>query len=364
MRRETRTVRLGNVLIGGDQPVAVQGMTKVHTSDVAATVAQIRLMVAKGCEVVRVAVPREEDARAIRDIRKETGAVPLVADVHFDHRLALAALDAGADGVRINPGNMRDLDPVAEVVRAAADKGACIRIGVNSGSIRPPGAAARSEESSACPEALRGKGLAELMAEKALEYLAFVDGLGFHNVKLSLKASDVPTTIRATRLVAERSDAPLHLGVTAAGPPRVSIVKSAIGIGTLLSEGIGDTVRVSMTGSPVEEIAAAWDILDALELRRRNRPRILSCPTCGRCDIDLVRIVEQVERRLPEDAPPVTIALMGCVVNGPGEAADADVGLAGGKGFGFLFSRGKEVRRVGEDEMVDALIDEVMKLKR
>ncbi len=356
MRRDTRTIHLGEVPIGGDHPVVVQGMTKTHTTDVAATVAQIRAMVAKGCEVARVAVPREEDARAVADIRKQLPDVPIVADIHFDHRLALAALEAGADGVRINPGNMRDMDAVAEVVRAAKDKGACLRIGVNSGSIRPRGVeGAPSDESS--------EGLAELMAEKTLEYLEFVERQGFDNVKLSLKASDVLTTIRATRLVANSCDAPLHLGVTAAGPPRVSIVKSAVGIGTLLAEGIGDTIRVSMTGSPVDEIVAAVDILDALDLRPRTRPRILSCPTCGRCDVDLVKIVEEVERRMPDDAPPVTIAVMGCVVNGPGEAADADVGLAGGKGFAFLFSRGKQVRRVSESEMVDALIAEVMKLK-
>ncbi len=369
MRRKTRTIRLGKLLIGGDHPVSVQGMTKVHTADVAATAQQIRLMVAKGCEAVRVAVPREEEARAIAAIRKEVPGVPVVADVHFDHRLALAALEAGADGVRINPGNLRDMDAVKEVVRAAADRGACIRIGVNSGSIRlrPTdrgyGGQVRPRTAGAATSEESSEGLAELMAEKTLQYLAFVDGLGFHNVKLSLKASDVPTTIRATRLVADRCDAPLHLGITAAGPPRVSIVKSAVGIGTLLAEGIGDTIRVSMTGSPVEEIVAACDILDALELRPRLRPRILSCPTCGRCDIDLVKIVEEIEDRLPEDAPPVTIAVMGCVVNGPGEAAEADVGLAGGKGFAFLFSKGKKLRRVGEREMVAALIDEVMKLK-
>ncbi len=355
MRRETRTIRLGGLLIGGGNPVSVQGMTKVHTTDVALTVAQAKEMIARGCEVVRVAVPREEDARAIRGIRAGIAPVPVVADIHFDHNLALAALAAGADGIRINPGNMRDMDAVADVVRAAKNAGACIRIGVNSGSIRPRTAGASADELS--------EGLAELMAQKTLEYLEFVEGLGFTNVKLSLKASDVPTTLRATRLVAAECDAPLHLGITAAGPPHSSIVRSAIGIGALLAEGIGDTIRVSMTGSPVEEIVAAHDILDALELRRLDRPRILSCPTCGRCDVDIVKVVEEVERRMPSDAPAVTVAVMGCVVNGPGEAADADVGLAGGKGFGYLFIKGKQVRRVEESEMVDALIAEVMKLK-
>ena len=355
MRRQTRTIRLGSLAIGGDNPVSVQGMTKVHTSDLEATVAEAKRMIARGCEVIRVAVPRMEDAEAIRAIRAGIVPVPLVADIHFDHNLALAALAAGADGIRINPGNMRDMDAVADVVRAAKQSGACIRIGVNSGSIRARSGAAADAEAA--------ESLAELMAQKTLEYLDFVEGLGFTNVKLSLKASDVPTTIRATRLVAEECDAPIHLGVTAAGPPRVSIVKSAIGIGALLADGIGDTIRVSMTGSPVDEIVAAYDILDAVEVRRLNRPRILSCPTCGRCEVDIVKVVEEVERRMPADAPPVTVAVMGCVVNGPGEAADADVGLAGGKGFAFLFSKGKQVRRVDEAEMVDALIDEVMKLK-
>ena len=356
MRRRTRVIHLGRVLMGGDNPIVVQGMTKTHTSDVAATVEQIRRMCVRGCEVVRVAVPRPEDVRAVADIRREIGDVPLVADVHFDHNLAIGSLEAGADGVRINPGNMKDLDAVAEVVRAAAHHDACIRIGVNSGSIRP-----REPSDSSTDET--DEDLAGLMAAKALEYLEFVESQGFENVKLSLKASNVPTTIRACRIAAERCDYPLHLGITAAGPPRASLVTSAVGIGALLVEGIGDTIRVSMTGSPLEEITAAYGILEALELRKRTTPRIVSCPTCGRCEIDLVKVVEEVESRMPGDAPPVIVAIMGCVVNGPGEAADADVGIAGGKGFGFLFRKGRKVRRVDEAEMVDVLIDEVMKLK-
>lgn len=356
MRRKTRVIHLGGVQIGGDNPVSVQGMTKTHTTDVAATVAQIREMQARGCEIVRVAIPRVEDAVAVAEIKKEIGEFPLVADVHFDPGLAIRALEGGADGVRINPGNMRDMDAAADVVRAAAACDACVRIGVNSGSIRArEGAAAESEADD---------DLAELLAGRALEYLEFVESLDFRNVKLSLKASDVPTTLRANRLAAEGCDAPLHVGITAAGPPGSSLVTSAVGIGVLLAEGIGDTVRVSMTGSPVDEIGAACDILEALELRERTRPRIISCPTCGRCEVDLVRIVEEVERKLPADAPPVTVAIMGCIVNGPGEAAEADVGIAGGKGFAFLFRGGEKLRRIDEDEMVDALIDEVMKLER
>ncbi|HUV37978.1 MAG TPA: flavodoxin-dependent (E)-4-hydroxy-3-methylbut-2-enyl-diphosphate synthase [Planctomycetota bacterium] len=351
-RRQTRTVRLGRIRIGSGHPVSVQGMTKTHTADVEATVRQIRELALRGCDIVRVAVPRTEDADAIAAIRKEIDGLPLVADVHFDHRLAIRALEAGADGVRINPGNLRDMDAVAEVVHVAAHRDACIRIGVNSGSIRP-----RDDDTDADID------LAELLAGKTLEYLEFVESLDFTNVKLSLKASDVPTTLQATRLAAEACDAPLHIGITAAGPPRTSLVRSAVGIGTLLAGGIGDTVRVSMTGSPVEEVTAACDILETLELRERTRPRIISCPTCGRCEIDLARVVDEVERRLPADAPAVSIAVMGCVVNGPGEAAEADVGIAGGKGFGYLFRRGEKVRRVEEHEMVDALVEEVMKLK-
>jgi len=357
MRRRTRVIHLGRVLIGGDHPVSVQGMTKTHTSDVTATVREIRALASHGCEIVRLAVPRREDARAIRRIKHDIGDIPLVADVHFDAGLALESLEAGADGVRINPGNMKDMDAVAEVVRAAARRDACIRIGVNSGSIRP------REELAAAGRREAPEDLAELMARRSLEYLDFVRSLGFDNVKLSLKASDVPTTIRANQLVAARCDCPLHLGVTAAGPPSESVVASSIGIGALLAEGIGDTIRVSMTGTALAEVRAAQEILEALELRKRHRPRIISCPTCGRCEVDLVKVVEEVERRLPPDAPAVNVAIMGCVVNGPGEAADADVGIAGGKGFAFLFRKGKKVRRLAETEMVDVLIDEIMKRK-
>jgi len=356
MRRRTRTIHVGGVSIGGGHPIVVQGMTKRHTSDVAATVGQIRQMSAGGCELVRVAVPHEEDARAIADIRKEIGELPLIADVHFDHRLAIAALAAGADGVRINPGNMRDMEAVAEVVRAAAERDACIRIGVNSGSIRARGSGDDAQEEA-------DEDVAALMARRTLQYLEYVESLGFRNVKLSLKASDVPATIDACLAVAPACDAPLHLGVTAAGPPNVSLVKSAVGIGALLARGIGDTIRVSMTGSPLAEIAAAYDILEALNLRKPKRPRIISCPTCGRCEVDLVRVVEQVQERLPADAPAVDIAIMGCAVNGPGEAAEADVGIAGGKGTAFLFRKGRRIRRLAETEMVNVLIDEVMKLK-
>ncbi len=356
MRRPTRVVHLGGVLIGGDNPVSIQGMTNTHTTDVAATVAQINEMKQAGCEIVRVAVPRAPDALAISDIKAEIGELPLVADIHFDNNLAIKALEAGADGIRINPGNMRDMDAVADVVAAARSHDACIRIGVNSGSIRERTRAAAPEDET--------DDLADLMAGRTLEYLEHLDHLGFTNVKLSLKASDVPTTLRACRMVAESCDCPLHLGITSAGPPATSLVASSVGIGALLAVGIGDTIRVSMTGSPVDEIIAARKILEVLELRERTGPRIVSCPTCGRCDIDLVAIVEEVERRMPPDAPAIDVAIMGCIVNGPGEASDCDVGIAGGKGFAFLFRKGEKVGRLAEDEMVDVLLDEVMKFKR
>jgi (E)-4-hydroxy-3-methylbut-2-enyl-diphosphate synthase len=354
-RHKTRAVHVGRVWIGGDAPVVVQGMTNTHTTDVAATVGQIREMASQGCEIARVAVPRRPDAEAIAEIRKQIDGLPIIADIHFDHHLAIAALEAGAEGVRINPGNMRNADGVVRVVAAAAERDACIRIGVNSGSVR-----ARSGQAA---EAEPAEELAELMVRRTLEYLEQVTSLGFDNVKLSLKASDVPTTIEANRLVAEACDYPLHLGITAAGPPRASRLASAAGLGALLAEGIGDTIRVSMTGDPVEEIRTACEILEVMGLRPHRRPRIVSCPTCGRCEIDLVKLVEEVERRLPADAPPVDVAIMGCVVNGPGEAAQADVGIAGGKGFGYLFRKGEKIRRLDEREMVSALVDEVMKLK-
>jgi (E)-4-hydroxy-3-methylbut-2-enyl-diphosphate synthase len=356
MRRKTRVIHVGDVPIGEDHPVVVQGMTKTHTSDVAATVGQAHAMIARGCRIIRVAVPRADDADAIASIRAQLGGVPIVADVHFDHLLAVRSLEAGAEGVRINPGNMRDTDAVAQVVRTARERDACIRIGVNSGSVRTR----RGGEVD--PDEVE-EDLAGLLARRALEHLEFIESLDFTNVKLSLKASDVLTTLRANEAAAARCDVPFHIGITAAGPPRQALVQSAVGLGVLLERGIGDTIRVSMTGPPEDEITAACAILEALALRERTGVRIVSCPTCGRCDVDLVRTVDEVARRMPPDAPPVTVAVMGCVVNGPGEAADADVGLAGGKGFAFLFRRGHKVRRVSEDEMVDVLIDEVMKLK-
>ena len=350
-RRQSRKIRIGRVEVGGDAPVSVQSMTTTHTEDVPATIAQIRRLQAAGCEIVRVAVPTDAAAGALGAIKAAIG-LPLVADVHFSHNLALEAIRQGVDGLRINPGNMRDMDAVREVVLAAGERGIPIRIGVNSGSIRKRrGLEVLSD----------GKDTCSAMVDAALEYAGFFESLGFRDIKLSLKASDVPTTMAAYREVAARCGYPLHLGVTSAGPADEAIVKSAVAIGGLLSEGIGDTIRVSITGPPDEEVRAGIRILKSLGLRPPGL-RLVSCPTCGRCDIDLPRLVEDVRSRLPaylleED---IEIAIMGCVVNGPGEAAQADFGVAGGKGFGYIFEKGKPVKKVDERHLAEELLEHVL----
>jgi (E)-4-hydroxy-3-methylbut-2-enyl-diphosphate synthase len=326
-------------------------MTTTHTEDVAATLAQIAELAQSGCEIVRCAVPTRKAAAALRRVAADS-PLPVVADVHFDHRLALLAIEAGAHGVRVNPGNMRDRKGLRRVYREAAAAGVKVRIGVNSGSIRPrEGLQVRTESA--------GGDLAELMVAAALDYCRDAEEEGLRSIVLSLKASDAPTTIAAYRLAARRCDYPFHLGVTAAGPPHASLVRSAIGIGTLLAEGIGDTIRVSMTGPPHEEVRAGIAILEALGLREPRGPQLVSCPTCARCEIDLASLVEEVERRTRGLSAPVKIAVMGCVVNGPGEAAEADVGVAGGKGFGYLFRQGRKVRKVDASRLADALMEEV-----
>jgi len=350
-RRPTCSVRVGPVGIGSEFPVSVQSMTKTHTEDVEATLAQIEELAAAGCDIIRCAVPNRRAADALRPIC-ERSPIPVVADIHFDHHLALLAIEAGARGVRINPGNMRDREGLRLVYRAAAEAGIKVRIGVNSGSIRPrSGLEVRPEEA--------GEDLAELMVSRALDYCRDAEAEGFGRIVLSLKASDVPATIAAYRLAARRCNYPFHLGVTAAGPPHVSIIKSAIGIGTLLAEGIGDTIRVSMTGAPLEEVKAGRAILEALALREPGGPQIISCPTCARCQIDLGALVAEVDRRLEGMHERVKVAVMGCIVNGPGEAADADVGIAGGRTFGYLFRGGKKLRRVEAPDLADALVQEV-----
>jgi len=342
-RRQSRSVHVGDVLIGGGADIPVQSMTKTPTEDVAATVSQIEELSELGCAIVRVAVPTAKAARCLGDVKKHS-SLPVVADVHFDHSLALTAIEQGADKIRINPGNMRSEEGVRDVVRAARDAGIPIRVGVNSGSIRP-----RDDDTS---------DLVDLMVEAVLRYCESFEELGFRDIVISLKASNVLQTLRAYREVAGRCDYPLHLGVTAAGPPDTAIVRSAIGIGALLAEGIGDTIRVSFTGPPHAEVEVGYQILEALGLAERG-PQIMSCPTCGRCQIDLCRIVNEVRQRLPRDRVGLRVAIMGCIVNGPGEAREADIGLAGGKGFAFLFRDGEKLRKVREDTMVDELLREI-----
>jgi (E)-4-hydroxy-3-methylbut-2-enyl-diphosphate synthase len=353
-RRRTRQVKVGNFLIGGDSPVSVQSMTKTHTHDADATLKQIEELAACGCEIVRCAVP---NLRAVRAFPRICGGspVPVIADIHFDYNLALRAIEAGAHGIRINPGNMRDEPGLRRVFKSARDTGVKVRIGVNSGSVR-------QRKGLSVVGGNAGEDMAALMVAEGLRCAELAESEGCGNIVLSFKASDVPTTMRAYRLAADKCDYPFHLGVTAAGPPDASLVKSAIGIGGLLAEGIGDTIRVSMTGPPHEEVEAAFRILEALKLRQTRGPEIISCPTCGRCDIDIRGLVSEVALRLRGCRRNIRVAIMGCVVNGPGEAAEADVGIAGGKGFGYVFRKGVKRARVPAAHLVDALIDEIERL--
>ncbi len=347
-RRLTRTIYVGEVPIGGGHPVVVQSMTNTDTRNTAATIAQIRELEECGCELIRVAVPDEQAAKAIGEIKKAI-RIPLIADIHFDWRLAIEALRQGAHGIRINPGNIKGLENVKRIVRVAQEHGAAIRVGVNAGSLEKD------------LYQRFGGPTAEALVESALRHLDFIVGdLGFENLKVSLKSSDVWTTIEAYRLFAQKSDFPLHLGVTEAGGLIAGTVKSAFALGLLLSEGIGDTMRVSLTRPPHEEIRVAYEILRAVGLRERG-PEIISCPTCGRCEIDLFAIAEEVERRAQKIAAPIKLAVMGCVVNGPGEAREADVGLAGGKGVGIIFRKGKIIKKVPEEEILTAFFAEVEK---
>ncbi len=338
---------MGGVQVGGGAPVAVQSMTCTDTRDVRATVGQIGDLEEAGCEIVRVAVPDMKAAAALADIRKKI-RIPLIADIHFNHRLALEAMKSGADGIRINPGNMA-LDKVRAVVRAAKARDVVIRIGINAGSLEKD---LLEKYGGPAPDAL---------VESALRCIDLFESTGFGNIKLSLKSSDVPTMIGAYRAMAGKTDYPLHLGVTEAGTLVNAAVKSAVGIGVLLHEGIGDTIRVSVTGSPVPEIGVAYGILRALNIRKIG-PDIISCPTCGRCEIDLFRLSGEIEAKLAGLKSHLKVALMGCVVNGPGEAAEADIGIAGGRGSGILFKKGKIVRKLREEEFVPVLIEEIARM--
>jgi (E)-4-hydroxy-3-methylbut-2-enyl-diphosphate synthase len=347
-RRKTRPVPVGGVIVGGGEPVVVQAMTKTDTRDVRATVAQVRRLEKAGAEIVRLAVPDREAAVALREIRKRV-RVPLIADIHFDHRLALAALDAGVDGLRLNPGNIGSEDKVREVVRAAAERKAPIRIGVNSGSLEKD-LLARA-----------GGATAAAMAESALRHVRLLEDLGFRSIKISLKASDVPRTLEAYRILAGKVDYPFHAGITEAGRLLAGSVKSSAGLALLLAEGLADTVRVSLTAPPEKEVLVAWQILQALGIRRRGVD-FVSCPTCGRCEVDLMTVAAEVERAISGIRAPLTVAVMGCTVNGPGEAKEADVGLACGRGGGVLFRKGRVLRKVPASRMAEALIAEVLKL--
>jgi (E)-4-hydroxy-3-methylbut-2-enyl-diphosphate synthase len=343
--RRSRRIYLGGIAIGNGAPIAVQSMTNTPTQDVATTVAQIQRLEAAGCEIVRVAVPDQQAADAIAHIKARI-KLPLVADIHFDHRLAIAAARNGADGLRINPGNIGGVDKIRRVVAVARERCLPIRIGVNAGSLEKD---LLKTHQGATPTA---------MVASALRHVGLLEDAGFDQIKISIKASDVPRTVEAYRLLASKTDYPLHLGVTEAGSLYAGTVKSALGIGMLLAEGIGDTLRVSLTRDPVEEVRVGFEILKALEIRRHG-PEIISCPTCGRCGYDLFGVVEQVEKALLTRPVPVKIAIMGCVVNGPGEAREADIGIAGGAGQGILFRRGKVVRKVPQDKLVQTLLDEV-----
>jgi len=337
-RRKTRKISLGNVQIGGGAPAVVQSMTNTDTRDVETTVAQIHALEGLGCEIIRIAVLDNEAAEAIPLIKKRI-AIPLIADIHFHYQLAIDAIKNGADGIRINPGNIAK-DKIREVVQVAKERETVIRIGVNSGSLEKDLVAEH------------GGATAEALCISALRNIEMFEDIGFDRIKLSLKSSDVNTMIEAYRSISAKTDYPLHLGVTDAA------IKSALGIGNLLYDGIGDTIRVSVTGSPLLEIPVAYSILRALKIRQVG-PDIVSCPTCGRCQIDLLGLTEKVEKALIGRKKYLKVALMGCVVNGPGEAADADIGIAGGKGFGMLFKKGVQYKKVEENEFVPVLLEEI-----
>ncbi len=336
---------MGKVPIGGGAPITVQSMTNTPTQDVAATVAQIKRLEAAGCEIVRVAVPDQEAASAIRDIVAQI-SIPLIADIHFDHRLAIASAHNGADGLRINPGNIGGREKVERVVAVAKERSMPIRIGVNAGSLEKD-----------LLKSYNGA-TAQAMVDSAMRHVALLEDCHFDQIKISLKASDVPRTVEAYRLLAAQTDYPLHLGVTEAGSLYAGSVKSALGIGMLLAEGVGDTLRVSLTRDPVEEVRVGFEILKALGIRQHG-PEIISCPTCGRCGYDLFNVAEQIEKALLTRSVPVKVAIMGCAVNGPGEAKEADIGVAGGPGRGIIFRKGKVVRKVPQDELVEALMKEI-----
>jgi (E)-4-hydroxy-3-methylbut-2-enyl-diphosphate synthase len=349
-RKKTKQITLGTVKIGGGAPVVVQSMCNTDTRDVLKTLEQIGRLEQAGCEVVRLAVPDMDAAKMLGEIRKGT-RLPLVADIHFDHRLALEAVKQGVDGLRINPGNIGGKGKVSEVVHACRDRSIPIRIGVNAGSLEK--------------HLLEkyGHPTAEAIVESAFGHIHILEDLNFTDLKVSLKASDVLTTVASYRLFSEKSDYPLHIGISEAGTLFSGTIKSSVGVGLLLAEGIGDTLRVSLTADPVEEVRVAYEILKSLKIRQRG-VNIISCPTCGRTEIDIIGLAQEVERRLAHIKEPLTVAVMGCVVNGPGEAREADAGIAGGKGIGLLFKHGDIIKKLTEAELADALVKEVEEIVR
>jgi (E)-4-hydroxy-3-methylbut-2-enyl-diphosphate synthase len=343
IRRAAKPLRIGKAAIGGDAPIAVQSMTKTDTRDIPATISQIKELEECGCEIVRVAVPDKEAAESLAVIKRSISS-PLIADIHFDHRLALAALQSGVDGLRLNPGNIGDGEQIARVVVAAKERMVPIRIGVNAGSL----------PANFQPQVP----LVERMVNMALDQIRLMEKLDFDLIKVSLKAFDVPSTIQAYQIIADQMPYPLHLGITEAGLPRPGAIRSAIGIGILLYQGIGDTVRVSLSAHPCEEVFVAYEILRSLGLRQRG-PTLVSCPSCGRAEVDIIALAEAVSKRLEEINKPMKVAVMGCVVNGPGEARDADVGIACGRGKGAIFRKGEVVSTVTEQNFLEALMTEV-----
>ena len=344
-RHPTKSISIGNIKIGGRAPISVQSMTKTDTRDAAATISQIHELEEAGCEIIRVAVPDENAAQQLETIKNRI-AIPLIADIHFNHKLALMAIDAGVDGLRINPGNIGEKRKVAEVVKKASTRSIPIRIGVNAGSLEKD---LLKKYGHPTPPAL---------VASALRNIKLLESFDFDLIKVSLKASDVLSTVKAYRLIASKTHYPLHVGITEAGPLLKGAIKSSLGMGILLAEGIGDTIRVSLTAPPIEEVKVGYAILRALKLRRFG-PEIISCPTCGRCEVSVERIVKELENRISHLKKSITIAVMGCVVNGPGEAREADIGIAGGKSSGLLFKKGKPLGKVPAQNLVDRLIEEI-----
>lgn len=344
-RRCSREVSVGNVKIGGNNPISVQSMTTTDTRDSISTIKQIKELEKAGCDIVRIAVPDMEAAKNISNIKKEVN-IPIIADVHFDYRLALEAINQGVDGIRINPGNIGSIEKVKMVVEKCKEKNLKIRIGVNGGSLEK--------------ELLEkyGSATSEALVESALNHVKILEDLEFYNIVISLKSTDIYKTIDAYKLISEKVDYPLHIGITESGSIKKGTIKSSIGVGALLLNGIGDTLRISLTGDPVEEIYVGKEILRSLDLLN-DKIKVISCPTCGRCNIDLINIVNEVEDKIENIEKNITVAIMGCAVNGPGEARDADIGIAGGKGEGLLFKKGEIIKKIKGDNLVDELINEI-----